>query len=234
MLTLLFRGDIDHTGLRQRRVLGQEPRRLRRGPRRRPARAAQRASTPHGSSTCGPTTRTRTTSRSGSSPLGRDTSATIDSALSGGAPATASRTKATTRSPASTSRTAIRESTESSARRIPQPFHDGWRVFYTQQHGDNVTWEILPTGSGPSFLPHRRRLTVFPPSRARRRERRAPFFERDGESARPAVRFGALVPLTNRRFRSLTLALAPATRTSSLPSVGRLFASRADEGVWLT
>jgi hypothetical protein len=28
--------------------------------------------------------------------------------------------------------------------RAPHPFRDGWRVFYTQQHGDNVTWEILP------------------------------------------------------------------------------------------
>ncbi|HET6983868.1 MAG TPA: hypothetical protein VFI53_17115, partial [Myxococcaceae bacterium] len=27
---------------------------------------------------------------------------------------------------------------------IPRPFHDGWRVFFTQQHGDNRTWEILP------------------------------------------------------------------------------------------
>jgi hypothetical protein len=25
----------------------------------------------------------------------------------------------------------------------PQPFHVGWRVFYTQQHGDNITYEIL-------------------------------------------------------------------------------------------
>ena len=25
----------------------------------------------------------------------------------------------------------------------PHPFHDGWRVFYTAQHGDNVTWEII-------------------------------------------------------------------------------------------
>lgn len=32
---------------------------------------------------------------------------------------------------------------------IPRPFQDGWRVFYTQQHGDNVTWEILPNaGAG--------------------------------------------------------------------------------------
>jgi hypothetical protein len=28
--------------------------------------------------------------------------------------------------------------------KVPVPFAAGWRVFYTQQHGDNVTWEILP------------------------------------------------------------------------------------------
>jgi hypothetical protein len=28
--------------------------------------------------------------------------------------------------------------------RIPTPFQDGWRVFWTQQHGDNNTWEIVP------------------------------------------------------------------------------------------
>ena len=27
--------------------------------------------------------------------------------------------------------------------KIPHPFRDGWRVFYTQQHGDNVTYEIV-------------------------------------------------------------------------------------------
>jgi hypothetical protein len=27
--------------------------------------------------------------------------------------------------------------------KTPRPFEGGWRVFYTQQHGDNVTWEIL-------------------------------------------------------------------------------------------
>ncbi len=26
----------------------------------------------------------------------------------------------------------------------PTPFNDGWRVFYTRQHGDNVTFEIIP------------------------------------------------------------------------------------------
>jgi hypothetical protein len=26
---------------------------------------------------------------------------------------------------------------------LPKPFSFGWRVFYTQQHGDNMTWEIL-------------------------------------------------------------------------------------------
>jgi len=27
--------------------------------------------------------------------------------------------------------------------KVPTPFKDGWRVFYTQQHGDNITYEIL-------------------------------------------------------------------------------------------
>jgi hypothetical protein len=26
----------------------------------------------------------------------------------------------------------------------PKPFDDGWRLFWTAQHGDNVTWELLP------------------------------------------------------------------------------------------
>jgi hypothetical protein len=28
----------------------------------------------------------------------------------------------------------------------PKPFNDGWRVFYTQQHGDNITYEIINSG----------------------------------------------------------------------------------------
>ena len=27
--------------------------------------------------------------------------------------------------------------------KIPTPFAAGWRVFYTQQHGDNVTYEVV-------------------------------------------------------------------------------------------
>jgi hypothetical protein len=27
--------------------------------------------------------------------------------------------------------------------KVPQPFHDGWRVFWTQQHGDNTTFEVI-------------------------------------------------------------------------------------------
>ena len=30
--------------------------------------------------------------------------------------------------------------------KIPLPFFAGWRVFYTQQHGENTTWEIVPAG----------------------------------------------------------------------------------------
>jgi hypothetical protein len=36
--------------------------------------------------------------------------------------------------------------------RNPKPFRQGWRVFYTQQHGDNVTWEILRSGAGSQGL----------------------------------------------------------------------------------
>jgi uncharacterized protein DUF839 len=28
--------------------------------------------------------------------------------------------------------------------KLPDVWHDGWRWFWTQQHGDNVTWEVLP------------------------------------------------------------------------------------------
>ncbi len=32
--------------------------------------------------------------------------------------------------------------------KIPHLFQQNWRMFYTQQHGDNVTWEILPKENG--------------------------------------------------------------------------------------
>src|SRR5215475_1414364 len=28
--------------------------------------------------------------------------------------------------------------------KLPKPFRDGWRLFWTQQHGENITWEIVP------------------------------------------------------------------------------------------
>ena len=34
--------------------------------------------------------------------------------------------------------------------KIPKPFRDGWRLFFTQQHGDNNTWEILKAKTGDS------------------------------------------------------------------------------------
>jgi hypothetical protein len=30
---------------------------------------------------------------------------------------------------------------------VPHLFHDGWRFFYTQQHGDNPTYEVIPASS---------------------------------------------------------------------------------------
>ena len=29
----------------------------------------------------------------------------------------------------------------------PKLWHDGWRWFYTQQHGDNPTYEVVPSAS---------------------------------------------------------------------------------------
>ncbi len=31
---------------------------------------------------------------------------------------------------------------------LPNAWHGGWRWFWTQQHGDNVTWEVLPDSRG--------------------------------------------------------------------------------------
>ena len=80
---------------------------------------------------------------------GRDPSATTDSAIgalpSASASRGASRTTATTRSRASTSRTAIRRSRPaSSASGLAPPVpRRRWRVFWTQQHGDNNTFELI-------------------------------------------------------------------------------------------
>jgi hypothetical protein len=35
---------------------------------------------------------------------------------------------------------------------VPKQFKAGWRVFYTQQHGENVTWEILANPTTPPLL----------------------------------------------------------------------------------
>jgi len=31
--------------------------------------------------------------------------------------------------------------------KIPDVWRDGWRWFFTQQHGDNFTWEVIPAPS---------------------------------------------------------------------------------------
>jgi hypothetical protein len=72
---------------------------------------------------------------------GRDASATIDAAA---VPTGFGKNAVTTRSPGSTSPTAIRRKTGSSA---PTSCTRGRAttsgVFYTQQHGDNVTYEVI-------------------------------------------------------------------------------------------
>jgi hypothetical protein len=85
--------------------------------------------------------------------LGRDSAATIDSGLSGGAPGNGFQNEGDNEI------TGIHISNGDATEKgilgaqEPNPFHAGWRIFYTQQHGDNVTWEILPapiTHMGPA------------------------------------------------------------------------------------
>jgi len=70
---------------------------------------------------------------------GRDTSATIDSACSSACG-----------NDGDNEITGIHTSNGDPSRNgvlgvaTPRPFQDGWRVFYTRQHGDNVTFEIIP------------------------------------------------------------------------------------------
>jgi hypothetical protein len=72
--------------------------------------------------------------------LGRDPSATIDSALQG---------TAGFQNEGDNEITGIHVSNGDPGKdgllgaKNPQPFKDGWRVFYTQQHGDNGTYEII-------------------------------------------------------------------------------------------
>ncbi len=80
--------------------------------------------------------------------LGRDTSATIDSAIVAGAPGNGFQNEGDNEI------TGIHVSDGNPrihgilGEQEPHPFQAGWRVFYTQQHGDNVTWEILQSGHG--------------------------------------------------------------------------------------
>jgi hypothetical protein len=36
---------------------------------------------------------------------------------------------------------------------IPKQFTGGWRLFFTGQHGENYTWEVLPNPTAPALLP---------------------------------------------------------------------------------
>src|SRR5262245_61807521 len=73
--------------------------------------------------------------------LGRDASSTIDSALLG---------TAGFRNDGDNEITGIHISDGDPTpagvlgAKVPRPFDGSWRVFYTQQHGDNITYEIIP------------------------------------------------------------------------------------------
>jgi hypothetical protein len=72
---------------------------------------------------------------------GRDPSATLDSGFSGMAGFQNEGDNEITGFHVSDGDASVRGLIGTQA---PTPFKHGWRVFYTQQHGDNNTWEILP------------------------------------------------------------------------------------------
>src|SRR5215475_12904587 len=74
---------------------------------------------------------------------GRDPSATIDSGLSGMAGFQNEGDNEITGIHISDGDASVHGLIGTQA---PTPFKHGWRMFYTQQHGDNNTWEILPAG----------------------------------------------------------------------------------------
>ena len=74
--------------------------------------------------------------------LGRDASATIDSALSGSSGFHNDGDNEITGIHVSDGDPSVNGLLGA---KLPWPFHFGWRVFYTQQHGDNQTFEIIPS-----------------------------------------------------------------------------------------
>lgn len=76
---------------------------------------------------------------------GRDPSATIDSALLGTPGFQNDGDNETTGIHVSDGDPSIQGLF---GKQVPHPFHGGWRVFYTQQHGDNTTYELIPARRG--------------------------------------------------------------------------------------
>jgi hypothetical protein len=74
--------------------------------------------------------------------LGRDPSATIDSGLSGTSGFQNEGDNEVTGIHISDGDPSVNGLLGA---KLPWPFHFGWRVFYTQQHGDNQTFEIIPS-----------------------------------------------------------------------------------------
>jgi hypothetical protein len=85
---------------------------------------------------------------------GRDPSATIDSGLSGTSGFQNEGDNEITGIHISDGDASVRGLLGA---KIPHPFKDGWRVFYTAQHGDNVTWEIVPASGRDADRDHDRR-----------------------------------------------------------------------------
>jgi hypothetical protein len=83
--------------------------------------------------------------------LGRDASATIDSGLLGSAGFTNDGDNETTGIHVSDGDPDVDGVLGA---KVPRPFDGAWRVFYTQQHGDNTTFEIIPNPNVAEAVHH--------------------------------------------------------------------------------
>ena len=134
-------GDAAHAGFDNVAFLSQEPDRLRRGRGRRRCTGSATGSTRlHARRDDGllePGEQACALARRGPRRVGDDRRRPT---------AASARTTTTTRSPAFTSRTAIPATDGILGAKDPHPWQadgDTWRWFYTQQHGDNPTYEVL-------------------------------------------------------------------------------------------